>query len=749
MRLLRSFPVLAHAVLLLSIVGVGVATENFALLLVCGVLAAMSWYVTEGPRGKSLPTWTANVLVLAAALSALVDLAQHYHDVMAVLARFIVWLTLIKLYQQKSPRDYAQLLGLSLLLMLIGALLSTDLLFAAVVFIYAMLGLYALLLFRLYAAHERSRAARLAAIPAGYRVLPSVQPVAGTRTAVHLRSLVATVAVSGLAASTILFLLFPRDVGGGFLGGFRQPYTARTGFTTEVDLIGGTRITESQRAVLHMTLTGGRSPVEPLLLRGAVLDRYLGHGRWSASASSPDQRVETEPPELRWLGGAEHRRTITQSFTVIVQHPVLFSVYVPVAVSTDEPRHLNFDGLTQTIEDVDPGRLDAYRIRADLAPDDETLRALAGSGGPADGAAIVDQFRDFDGRVADRAREVLASRGLPDRAPDDEAQIWAWRATAAAALAGYLRATQTNGFTYSTDLSGVEFRSDGSQDPIVQFLFTTRIGHCEYFASALAALCNCVGIPARLVTGYAAREYDPRLGAYVIREAHAHAWVEVQISPWRWRAFDPTPPSELGALDGGPGRSLADRWRWLFDRFEASWADGFVAFDANRQAQLMERLDMGWAQKLGGAWQATRQWLAAVNRAFYFGPAGYIWMGIVGLALVIAAIALGMRMKRAARLRAAMHLERLRGGAYHRMLRQLGFYLDMLEVLQQSGRAKPAWQPPLHFAQALSARHDPGASLVRRLTERFYAARYGGRRLTRDELTDAQALVNELRAALR
>ncbi|MHC4709605.1 MAG: hypothetical protein ACYTA3_04055 [Planctomycetota bacterium] len=52
MRLLGTFPILGYAVVLLSIVGVGVATNSAALLLVCGVLAAMSWYVTEGPRGR-------------------------------------------------------------------------------------------------------------------------------------------------------------------------------------------------------------------------------------------------------------------------------------------------------------------------------------------------------------------------------------------------------------------------------------------------------------------------------------------------------------------------------------------------------------------------------------------------------------------------------------------------------------------------------------------------------------------------
>ena len=74
MRLLRSFPVLAFAVVLLGIVGVSVATRSLRLLLVGGVLAALSWYVTEGPRGRSLPNWTANILIVAVCLNVIFNI---------------------------------------------------------------------------------------------------------------------------------------------------------------------------------------------------------------------------------------------------------------------------------------------------------------------------------------------------------------------------------------------------------------------------------------------------------------------------------------------------------------------------------------------------------------------------------------------------------------------------------------------------------------------------------------------------
>ena len=57
MKLLRSFPMLAFSLVLVSIVGLCIAQGSVALLLVAGALAALSWYVTEGPRGRVLPRW--------------------------------------------------------------------------------------------------------------------------------------------------------------------------------------------------------------------------------------------------------------------------------------------------------------------------------------------------------------------------------------------------------------------------------------------------------------------------------------------------------------------------------------------------------------------------------------------------------------------------------------------------------------------------------------------------------------------
>lgn len=85
----------------------------------------------------------------------------------------------------------------------------------------------------------------------------------------------------------------------------------------------------------------------------------------------------------------------------------------------------------------------------------------------------------------------------------------------------------------------------GPGDPLLDFLSTNRVGHCEYFASALVMLARASGVPARVVAGYRVAEHNA-LGDYdVVREKNAHAWAEVYIEGKGWQTVDPTPEDLL------------------------------------------------------------------------------------------------------------------------------------------------------------------------------------------------------------
>lgn len=777
MSLLRRFPILAFTLVLLSIAAVSAAQQSVGLLLIAATLAAISWYITEGPRGRVLPRWVSNVLIIAATLNVFYELLSQRAEILGVLGRFGVWLTIIKLFERRSASDYAHLLTLSLILVMTACLTSNTLLIAIILVVYAGLGLNVLLLYQMYAAFERARQQRQEITPADYRLIPPLKPIMGRHPVLHFRAQALGIAAVGLLISLLVFVAFPRDVGANMFhvadGGasVRTSGARVTQFSWSVDLNAGGRITESTAEVLTLRILSGTVPAgEPLLLRGAVLEEYSRAGRWST-------RVGQQPP-LVGLARPVSQQAMTD---VIVQQIVLakpiegvapiFSLYAPIAVSLDEQRAIapplpmfpptvHYDVPSQTLRTSEAvKRLRSHVVVSDASPADELLQHLAIPArphvrslwfGPRD-LAILRELADAK----------LTAAGLPASAPS-EPEIWQWNRQAAAVFTEWLHSSE---FTYTTDLSGIVYPSPQT-DPIVAFLTSTKRGHCEFFASALAALCHSKGIPARLVAGYVAIPDEHARGQYSVLERNAHAWVEVATGEGGgclWSTFDPTPAATLitqhqrsiaQLQQQDESMTFVDRLRRTFGRLESAWGAAVVDFNRGVQSQLADAAARAWSERFAATFDSVRDWMRRVNQAFYFGPAGYIWMGIVVLALAIAILALVKLMRRSLAIRRTARLQHVRGPEYQRLLRHLGFYLDMLEVLRRAGLAKPHWQPPLQFAAELASRpptESNGAipDTVRRLTDVFYQARYGGHRLTRQELTETRQLVQELAASLR
>jgi protein-glutamine gamma-glutamyltransferase len=100
-------------------------------------------------------------------------------------------------------------------------------------------------------------------------------------------------------------------------------------------------------------------------------------------------------------------------------------------------------------------------------------------------------------------------------------------------------------YNYKYDMNAP--RAPRGSNAVEYFLFDSKTGFCEHFASAMAVLARAVDIPARVVTGFAPGEYNPFSGYFEVRGSDAHAWVEVYFPIAGWMTFDPTP----GAV-GGP-----------------------------------------------------------------------------------------------------------------------------------------------------------------------------------------------------
>lgn len=156
-------------------------------------------------------------------------------------------------------------------------------------------------------------------------------------------------------------------------------------------------------------------------------------------------------------------------------------------------------------------------------------------------------------------------------------------------------------------------------DSIDDFLFNTRRGFCEHFASAFTALARAAGIPARVVTGYQGGEFNPLNGYLVVRQSDAHAWSEIWLEEQGWVRVDPTAAVSPERIERGIDAAIADdesvpgrlfmrssallQLRNAWDAVNTFWNDNVVEFGEAQQAALLERLgidDPDW-KTLGAA----------------------------------------------------------------------------------------------------------------------------------------------------
>ncbi len=137
-------------------------------------------------------------------------------------------------------------------------------------------------------------------------------------------------------------------------------------------------------------------------------------------------------------------------------------------------------------------------------------------------------------------------------------------------------------------------------DSVDEFLFDTRAGYCEHYASSFVVLMRAMGIPARIVTGYQGGEVNPVDGYLTVRQSDAHAWAEVWLENRGWVRVDPTAavaPERVEhtlrerRLEGlaGPqeGWSWLGEWRFNREAVENAWNQWFLSYSMDRQRALM------------------------------------------------------------------------------------------------------------------------------------------------------------------
>ncbi|MEM9883349.1 MAG: DUF3488 and transglutaminase-like domain-containing protein [Planctomycetota bacterium] len=830
---MQLFHRLVYAQVLLGITASCMAERNPGLLLVAGAVGAMSWYVTEGPRSRTIPRWAVNAGALGAVAVLAFELTTRRADVVAAMGHFTMALQLLMLYARKSEREYAQLLVLSLLQMIGASVLSVSMIYGVVLAAYCVLALATALLFHLSASAERVHQANRRAA-AGGPAPPRPAAVAGPAARRQLRYLGLVIAAVSGGVAVAVFLAVPRtgktslDLGGATAGGSPQ-----TGFTETVRLGAGPIGSGSREPLLNLTVLSHDQNIgwenDPWLVRGAALDAYdpqnhtwyrspfalasdrvfdvARFGRTADDAVAPPPDPD-DPTPSRYLDpgpgpGPGHRYTAEVALRDTRQRTLFGVVAAPMRLGSSGFHLLDLgsDGLgTFALSPIDQqmratdailGPL-TYRIdwpitrphanRGDgvgrppgideldprlttatlgppprLVPGNQTARNRTSANNTiesrttaprtresAHGPAVIDRqtyARRWDvepERYRRLAQEVLRQAGLQRdpaaRSTPDDLRV-------AAALADHLRRR------YAYDLGNPPAR-DGA-DPTSVFLFESRRGHCELFAAALVGLCRSVGVPARMVTGFHASEFNTLGGYYVVRPTHAHAWAEIDAGAGvGWVTLDPTPGDEVRAIHRTPDGVLAGL-RQAYEHVEFAWIRMVVAFDSRTRKEVLHSVGQtfratqhGGARRLDGLLAAARRLPAlGLNR-----PEALVMLLCSAGLLLAAFVAIRQTLARRRRL-ARLRLDRLPADARRGLGRRLGFYLRMLDLLERHGYRRPAWQSPAAFAAELAEANPLRFDPVVALTDTFYEVRYGDRPLDPDRRQRVRAHLKQLEAS--
>jgi len=172
-------------------------------------------------------------------------------------------------------------------------------------------------------------------------------------------------------------------------------------------------------------------------------------------------------------------------------------------------------------------------------------------------------------------------------------------------------------------------------DSVDDFLFNTRRGFCEHFASAFTALMRAGGVPARIVAGYQGGQYNPMGDYLIVRQSDAHAWAEVWIEGRGWVRVDPTaavaPERIQQGLDAAvpedepvPGRmfggnSMVLNLQLAWDALNSAWQNNVVEYNDTLQRSLFSRLGFDDVD-----WRSLGLLLTASLAAFFVALSGWL-----------------------------------------------------------------------------------------------------------------------------
>lgn len=698
MRQLRDALSVGQISLAVAAVALGNGASTWALIALVVLSAVAYWRKLPPETSKTTQrAWTGLILV---ALVASIVRAFTRLEFLDAGIDLMLLLVVQRLFHRQRCREHQQLLLLGAVLMVIAAVINADLNFPVLLAVYLVVATMALIVNQLMSEGERL----------GPRVRHDLQRQ-GPAQAGALWRASAQVAAIAAVGGLVVFFVFPRFGVGVFLRG-ALPSGVTSGFSDEVQLGGFGRIKSDTTVVMRMKPTVP-IPLEERLtwhLRGSAFDLYE-QGRWRRSEAD-DARDHT-----RDLERAQQGFYVFLEDGQLVAGPTLEAGVLPGRRRTIGPvsvpgfaRSTEGVRMSVTLEDIGTELLFAaseplgVRLRARSPIEAANYRSLEDRGMRQ--IAILDKAPgpvqyEFLSRIGEPTSDELRAIGSPNvprsmqnylRLPADlssEFRTLAREITAGAetrydkvdAVMQHL-----SEFEYTLELRESD-RVQAGADPIEGFLFDTKAGHCEYYATAMALLLREVGVPTRNVNGYYGAHYNEVGDFYAVRQADAHSWVEVHFDGLGWVTFDPTPPAGRTAGDDAQLWPAASQ---LFDALRNSYLEYVIDFNLGKQLALLEQMGIRDAQarREFDRWALTA-WLALPMLG---GVAWYL-------------------------------LRRRRGRS--RVSPEASIYLRLLDRLARHGHVRAPEESAPQFARRLADEGAPEAEAMVRFAHEYERQRFG------------------------
>ena len=402
--------------------------------------------------------------------------------------------------------------------------------------------------------------------------------------------------LQGLPFMLVLFVLFPR-IDGPLWGLPQDRHAATSGLSDTMSPGSIAQLSQSDAVAFRVRFEGEMPPQPQLYWRGPVMPRFDGRS-WRTNGGIATHReppyelptdavplryeVTVEPHGQRWLfalelpEGLPPQSLMTNDLQILASEPLRQRRRYALASVAAATHGATLSRAAREESLTLPSRGNP-RIRAIAAQWREAAEANDSGGGTAVDGTAVDQ-------------RILAS-----------------------ASGFFLRQLLT--YTLTPPLLG--------PDGIDEFVFETKKGFCEHFASAFVFALRAAGVPARIVAGYQGGEVNPVDGYLVVRQYDAHAWTEVWIEGSGWVRVDPTAitmPSRIAdnfaaAVPAGEPLPLLARadLAWLrdlrnqLDAVANGWNQWVLGYNAARQREFLQQLGLADPD-----WKAMTAWLAGL-----------------------------------------------------------------------------------------------------------------------------------------